>query len=504
MRTINMKPLPSIRSVVLSGCFAFVTFALAASAHSATLYVDAAAADGGDGSINNPYNSIQTAVNNIIFGEENTINATGNFSEYVLVDPDHGGVGESTRTIIQGWPGRPRPVNDARGNPNIYGDVVDLTGYYITFRGFEVIGANNAANIWSGIGARYVIVENNISWGAYGPDASKGICFRGSDNGIIRNNEVYQNDEIGIYAPDETDDIEIYNNIVHDNGRYGIRAVGTGDNVYIHDNVVFHNGYRGAQLHPSGISYSSLVPNVAMGLIIEHNTIDDEFTGISIGGINDAVVQGNTITNAKQWAISNLGSERMVIDGNSINIPPEAYGITLKDSNGVIIQNNILYGEGKRGIFLFGGISQVNILNNTIIGQEVGIFMNASPVNAQYKAYNNVFFNNETVIFSRTKRFAGISSDHNAFSQYDIFFARPQRQPRTREHVCSQFGMDCGSIDGVEPHFVDELANDYHLLSISPLIGQGLLEQAPDHDFDRDDRKANGSVDIGADEFIEK
>lgn len=505
MENIKLKASISLKRMILFGCFAFGLFVFTASAHSAEFYVDSAALDGGDGSIDSPYNSIRTAVDNIRFGEKNVINCTGNFSEYVPVDPGHGGTGESTRTIIQGWPGKPRPVNDARGNPIIYGDIFDLTGYYITLRGFEVIGANNAANIWLGIGSKFVIVEDNISWGAYGAGGSKGICARGSDNAIVRNNEVYGNDEIGIYAPDDSDDIEIYNNVVHDNGRFGIQAVKTGDNVYIHDNHVFHNGYRGPQLHPMGISYASQVPNVATGLVIEHNTIEDEFIGISISDINDAVIRGNTITNAEQKGISLRGPERTVIDGNSIKTLPETWGIFLDSANSTIVQNNILYGEGKTGIFLLGWIPRFDVLNNTIVGQHIGIQVDVSAgaelAKARFHLYNNISYNNEIVVLSQTAALERIFSDNNAFSGYRFFFLRPEHEPMTPEQVCGQFGFDCGSLDGMDPYFVDEESNDYHLLPISPLIGRGLSARAPDQDIDGDDRKADGLVDIGADEY---
>jgi hypothetical protein len=53
-----------------------------------------------------------------------------------------------------------------------------------------------------------------------------------------------------------------------------------------------------------------------------------------------------------------------------------------------------------------------------------------------------------------------------------------------------------------DPLFVDPDASNYHLLSDSPMIDQGLAEAAPDDDIDRDSRPMGAGIDIGADEYV--
>ncbi|MBI2426440.1 MAG: right-handed parallel beta-helix repeat-containing protein [Candidatus Kerfeldbacteria bacterium] len=517
-------------------------FGFAFSASAAEMYVDAAAADGGNGTDVAPYNTLNRALLDIVPGEANTIHATGVFHEYVKVGPEYGGTSEETRTTLQAWQGRGRPVNDARGS-DIPGDIIDLTGAYITLRGFEVIGAKQAANIWSGEGAHHVIVEDNISHGAYG-DNSKGICFRNSRDAIIRNNTTYNNEYVGIYIPGQGSvNVEVYNNTSYENGRFGIHGKEWADNLHIHHNTVYSNGYMGDLQSISGIGYASSSPRMASGIVIEDNTIRDEQIGVYIERGNDLRISNNVIDTgtssgvemryseyvtveendiqgfafagvSSEWG-ENIRIEHNILRGNGMSVrslsssyvyltrnellESSQAGVSVNDGTNVALENNIIAG-GPAAAVMMTNVELSQILHNTIVNNKTGLFF-TSPLKPQSTAtvFNNIFHDLTNIYVFGESNTDGVRLGHNAYSSYTKY-AVVQGVPRTRNGFCLKDGKDCTSLDIRNPRFVNESTGDFHLRWDSPLIGQGDTTKATLVDIDGEDRLGDGRVDIGADE----
>ncbi len=528
------------RILWIAAIVGFFAFALPASA--AEIYVDASAADGGDGTEASPYNTLNRALLDIIPGEANTIHATGVFHEYVKVGPEYGGTSEETRTTLQRWDGRDQPVNDARGTA-IPGDIFDLTGAYITLRGFEVIGANQAANIWSGDGAHHVIVEDNFSHGAYGNN-SKGVCYRNSRDGIIRNNITTNNDYVGIYVPGQGSvNVEVYNNISYENGRYGIRGVEGSDNLYIHHNTVYNNGYIDDSPDISGISYTSSQPALASGVVIEENIVENEKIGIHVERGNDLRISNNRIVTGERSGVNIRNSEFVTVENNTIegfafsginiesshdlqiekNVLREnsvnvrsfsnvgvlltrnelldnaQTNVSMNGGTRVALENNILAGNGGTAIWMMN-VEQSRILHNTIVNHTYGIsFSSPGQPSFHARVFNNLFHNLKTVYIYKESNTDGIRLGNNAYSSV-VNYASVQSMPRTRMNFCWAEGKDCTSLEIQDPRFVDEAAGDFHLQWNSSLIGKGDPTHATLVDIDGDDRLSDGTVDIGADE----
>ncbi len=494
-------------------------------ASAADIYVDANASLGGNGSESMPYTTLNESLENIVVGEANTIHTTGMFHEYLEVGPTYGGLDEYTRTTIQGWEGHDRPVNDATGT-EIPGDIFDLTGAYITLRGFEVIGAKSAANIWSGNGAHHVIVEDCITHGARGNN-SKGICFRGSRDAIIRNNIAYDIDEVGIYIPGQGSiNAEVYNNISYGNGRYGIKGVDWADNLHIHDNLVYENGHLGDRLDISGISYTSSQPHMARGIKIEHNTILDEAKGIFIGSGYDLLVNGNIIARGTENGIVVADSDSVTLEDNVIG--GFTVGVDVHDSYATSIRRNIIQENRRFGIAanfndnmgignniisdnVIGGVSFTDtpsfaFVHNTLAYNPTAVsYSTTQPLTPKARVFNNVFSHSVTTVFrvNSPDPLNNVQLDYNAYSSNNYYAFIGGKRYSTNGDMCDDLNRDCNSIGVSDPGYINSSEGDYHLRVDSPLIGAGNLSKSLPNDLDRQKRFLDSEVDIGADEFVQ-
>jgi len=151
-----------------------------------------------------------------------------------------------------------------------------------------------------------------------------------------------------------------------------------------------------------------------------------------------------------------------------------------------LIVNNMICGNstGSRGGGMFWHGGSPFIANNTLTknsaGQGGGLYCNHSQ---------------DTIILSNLvlwDNHATMNQEINASSSVEVEYS----------NVKGGF-IGNGNID-MDPCFVDPDHGDFHLCSLSPCIDRGTSTCAPDKDMDGDVRSIMGSVDMGADEFIEK
>ena len=193
-------------------------------------YVDDDASEGGDGSLEKPYNKIQDAVNASEDGD--TIRVfEGTYYENVVVNKAVNLIGNGSQDTI---------INGSQSS-----DVVKITADHVNLSGFSVTGSgdrwqdydagikvesdhnrifgNNCSSNYCGLvvyDAAYDIIENNTCI-----KNSYGIIIWRSDNNILSTNECSINSNSGITIVSSNNNL-VTNNICNSNIRIGINIIG--------------------------------------------------------------------------------------------------------------------------------------------------------------------------------------------------------------------------------------------------------------------------------------
>lgn len=206
------------------------------------------------------------------------------------------------------------------------------------------------------------------------------------------------------------------------------------------------------------------------------------------------IIQGATSGNI----ISNVCNN--VIDGFNIVNPVFTLGTAIEVSPACsidksIIQNNILDGQGEGTSGITVGRKTV-VSNNTIMNFRGGLDAQGVTIkDGRPKIQNNIIMNNYNNI--------GCTAEvERPIIEYNDLW-----NPGVADWV-----GDCGHHPDnlyVDPLFVDEASEDYHLQATSPLIDAGFkyVVTLTDYDYDKNSRVVDGDfdgqakIDIGADEY---
>ena len=330
---------------------------------------------------------------------------------------------------------------EALGNdPAIVGDataaVVTFDGAFFdgcTLDGFDISMSGSGTHpgvYFHGTGAGIANSTATENCGIHG-NTGPGIEVVGSDGATapsIDTNEIYSNDQEGIYIRDgggATEGVNIVNNTIHDNTLDGINVGGTsyvnmGDNndIYSNTGAGIASGASGSDLLLSGSS-----------ITVRGNTIGgtgqgNGSEGIALKGSGSGVelVVGGSSTGDRNLISSNAGAgvhleniDEASIENNVISNNSDA-GILLVDVDTVSphIRTNDIHDQiGAAGINI-GGTSSVTIgADNDIYDNYAGIvFYVANNVNLNGSASSQPVMITGNHIFSNTK--AGIAVIDNA------------------------------------------------------------------------------------------
>ncbi len=255
------------------------------------------------------------------------------------------------------------------------------------------------------------------------------------------------------------------------------------------------------------------------------SSLDDRGGGIEILNsavtIEDCIIRNNTATTGggiyigsyyPDPFISNVTIRRNIIKDNiAFNhgyIGCGGGGITVESSE-VLIENNIITGNSYSGNDANyeggGGISLrdnylITVINNTIFG-------NSSPKGSGIHTsegyagliQNNIIWGNEGSINGEQVSIEtgyepgpvpeGLDIQYNDIQSPGIVVIYRNNFQDTFSGV--------NNID-LDPLFVDVESNDFHLQENSPAIDAAVSMNAPDHDFDGNERPQGGGYDIGA------
>jgi parallel beta-helix repeat protein len=177
-------------------------------------YVDADASPGGDGSIDNPYQSIQIAIDSADDGDKIYV-LGGTYNENIVINKD--GLTLKGGPYLEERPPLVFATIDGSGS----GNTCTITGDHVSISGF-----------------------NFINCGSYEEDAAVDIQ---SNYNTIYGNYITDNQATGINLHQSACYNYIYSNIISDNDGAGIFIWESSDNNYLHHNNLFNNGWFNAK-----------------------------------------------------------------------------------------------------------------------------------------------------------------------------------------------------------------------------------------------------------------
>ncbi len=326
---------------------------LATDVEGTTLYVDDDAAEGGDGSLEKPFEKIQDAVNASEDGDTVRVFA-GTYHEELLVNTSVDLIGNgSSKTTVEG--------QDQMPVVNIQADWVNISGFSIEapqdppysrwtdagiFVGSSNVTVTNNTCLYSmnGIRNQYDTDNVTISFNTCLNNLQYGIWTQGSFTTVTNN--ICRKSERGIYAR-SLDNSMISGNELSHNQEYGLE-VGAGDweNVEITGNIIINN--------PIGIKSMSGVNFT--GNILENNSE----TGFYLPG-REHVLRDNRLVNCGisfwPWPRGDEDWENMDIDqSNTVNGKPVLCLVGVRD---------------KTFTKQAGQVTMVNCSNITIENQDI-------------------------------------------------------------------------------------------------------------------------------------
>lgn len=284
-------------------------------------------------------------------------------------------------------------------------------------------------------------------------------------------------DGSGIYVGKNNHHVKIISNKIHDAGCGGISGQET-DYLYIEANTVYRNGFR-AVYQCSGISiYQAISSDTKSGF---HNIIR------------------RNISYANENKVTNYNGK--ITDGNGIIIDDfrhtQGQASMPKYTGATLVENNIVFNNGGRGIHVFES-DNVVVRNNTS-------FQNlASPrldgtLNGELSAYfsSNVKFYNNIASARDTKiTLLEYSSMGNAWD-YNLSH---------NGSVVVKNSLGNHNLVNFNPIFVkpsnDPMQANFRLQSTSPAINAGTDQIPTEFDFDGNKRPLGEKYDMGAYEFI--
>ncbi len=420
-------------------------------ANAATYYVAPDGDDSNPGTIDQPWKTIDTAVDELGAGDTLYFRA-GTYTTAHWFDVESYAAGTADEPIIlTAYPGE-EVILDYSSLAS--GDPIWLKGQHVVFSGFEVTGSPHYGITVTG---KYVTIANCVLHdnandavkilSSAGHVTVTGCTFFNSTHNCI--------DCFGSYT-------DIHHNYFIENANAMVMKGGS------HGNIVHHNIFSQASPLGGHVDWPSCLISVGGWstlsykkgewecedtLVYNNLIINNAAGGIYFWEARNCAAYNNTIYNAEgQYGISVFGNGD---DGSGQRHP----------SVNVTIKNNIIItvGDRARGTLYVAG------------GSEVGFICD-----------NNLYWREDEV--QKFVYGATIKTDGRVTVDLADF----------RAH----FGTDANSL-WADPQFIDAVNNDFHLSPDSPVIDAGVYELGvPSDDFDGNPRPYGDAIDIGAYEYI--
>ena len=417
-----------------------------------TYYVATNGNDANQGIETQPWKTIQKAANTLVAGDTVFIKA-GIYNERVIIK-NSGTLNneivfsnyQNDTVIIDGdsisWGGAWNGLFDISNRSYIH--IMGLRIKNADYSGFWIEDSD------------HIIIEDNYTYNTY----SSGIGVWSSSYITIKNNEIElacNDGEQECITIANSDHSAIFKNNVHNNGLGTIGGEGIDVKAGSHDIDVYQNEvhHLNNRLGIYADAWDSHTYNINIYQNIIHHCSE---TGLAVasesGGLIENVAIFNNIIYSNKYGGIELGSWSDI-------------GFTgPKPLKHIKIINNTCYQNG--------------VFNN---GWGFGIVVD-NPDAKDVIIRNNICSENSAQIAIQQIDSGGVV-DHN------LLFGNNTASG-------TLYGSDSIISD---PHFVDTLTYNFHLLSISPAIDKGSPLNAPTTDFDNNNRPSGLNFDIGAYEY---
>ena len=403
-----------------------------APAHGKTLHVATTGSASGDGSTTKPFATIPQALQVVQPGETIQVGA-GEYREPQGVSIKKSGRADAWIKIKAAPSARPKIITSSWSGFELRGGVG-----YVEISGFE------------------------LEW-----VAAPGIVAHG----------------VGIAPMYATHHVRAINNIIHGYGTGGICTLDC-DYIYLEGNVI----YDTAKTSPYGGSAISLCR---------------AFNFDDAPGYHNVVRRNICHDNELKVIVqeSSGGNGRTLTDGNGIIIdvfqrsranPLKPHG---EDKNGpllpyrgrTLVENNLIYDNGGRGIHVFRS-EKVDVLNNTCYMNQKSADINAGELTA-IEADQVTFFNN--IAYGRKEKRANTQDGSSRILWADNLF-----------YNADDVLLHPGVIVGKDPRFVapglTAPPDGFRLQNNSPALGKAMVPVAPSNDLSGARRPQAGPIDLGA------
>lgn len=425
-----------------------------------TYYVATSGDDANSGAIDQPFATLNHAVDQVAAGD--TILIRGGvytLSEGVWL----GEAGAaSARIVIRAYPGETAILDGSQLPQSGGGDTcLSIGGQYIDVEGLEVRNCSRTGiTAWEG---SHVRIRNNKIYGCTRGGVYAGGSEKDASHILVEGNTVYDNCQENNPPP-------------AGQGSGWPAAISMGERTRyftVTNNLVYEN-------YGEGIAFTMADDGLAAG-----NTLYDNYSvGIYLDNAVNCAVEGNLL-----YTQNNVTFYRFDKPANGIQISNETYDDSHL-SQGIRIVNNIVIGARKNfdyGDFLRGGgLRDTTVANNTFYRGYDGVLVidevdNGSHANTTFT--NNIFYQAGTEPLVVLEDASGLSFHHNSW-----------------------FGGDPGLAAGSGDITADPLlvkpggltAGDYRLQAGSPALNGGDGAIAPATDYFGTARPAGSGYDIGA------
>jgi hypothetical protein len=456
--------------------------ASAQSTQKATYYVSLQGRDSNPGTYSQPWRTINYAV---------SANSPVKAGDTILVQ-----AGTYTEIITLGKSGNWSGHIKLKANGNVI--LRDPDSFYGSFG--EGVIQSAGKGFWIIDGFRI----ENTSWA--------GIALRDAKNMIIQNNHTYQTGASGIIILPAT---------YYNGGELEI----TSRNIKVLKNTVERANWRWTDNSSTEGTQEALSIWGVDGFEVANNTLKegnregiDAKVGSRNGSIHHNIVTRQALASGTYKGYR--GGPAIYIDGNratSFNIDiynntvyaNTADGIVIADEDPNIgdvydirVYNNVIYGNGMlgvnggAGIIVSRNVRNVEIVNNTVAKNVQALVIDGYAFTGGYKPHGIKVNNN--ILSNSTYRNAYIAAASNISLHHNLFTNSFPSLYEQGSEVQSMSAWSNNKVPSVG--FVDLNANKFRLLSTSPAINAGTLDNTSYIKFDRDykSRIRGASIDIGA------
>ncbi|MBL8525236.1 MAG: fibronectin type III domain-containing protein, partial [Betaproteobacteria bacterium] len=446
--------------------FALVALSILAgigAANGATLYVATTGSNAtGNGSLNNPWATIQFAINNAAFtpGSE-IIVQDGQYAPFYV---DKSGSTAALRYTIRA----------AGSNARIFDTVVydgrpasiHVSRSYVTIDGF-IVDANKTVGDSDGVRSRGIRVS--------GLPTAHVIDVR------ILNNKVSNAGWVGISTSYAQDVLIEGNEISNSKGQHGLYVANSADGPIIRRNVSHHNAWAGIQINADPeTTEDDPVDGIITNALVEQNISYSN----GIGGTG--TVGGNPNTGGGgSFDFASIRNSRII---NNLSYDNQRQGIVLWDDgygdafgskNNLIANNTVVMPAGTGHAFSIRNGSTGNTVRNNIL-----IHLDSS--------------NNDSIAIDPESLTGTFVSNYNIVTRFEDTGGNIVNLVTWR----SQTGQDANSFTGTTSIFTNFAARDFTLASGSAAINAGTTVALVTTDILGTARPQGAGYDIGAYERV--